>query len=260
MRLMLHEVRVRRRTIFWWAFGLAAFGLMYLGFYPSIADEFADIDIASIEFYEAMGVTGMATFEDYMMSTVLNILPLLVGAFGIVLGTGALAGEEGAGTLEPLAALPISRLRLYAAKAAALLVTSLVVMLAVAAMVTALFVMLDAEIDTSVTAADLFGAVMSLWLVAFVFLAAGMFLGALLPSRARQPPPRVPCWWSPSSPTTWRAWSSSSRPCSPCSRPTGPAAWSRCSRRMWRGTRCSSSCSWAWRRSFSARSCSGGAT
>lgn len=181
--LMRHEVRVRRKTIFWWTVGLAAFGLMYTGFYPSVTDEFRDIDIGSIEVYKAMGVSGMATFEQYMMSTVLNILPLLVGAFGIVLGTGTLAGEEGAGTLELLAALPISRTRLYLAKAAALMVTSALVVVAVSAIITALFVAIESDIDTSVAAVDLFGALLSLWLIAFVFLALGMFVGAFLPSR-----------------------------------------------------------------------------
>ena len=112
---MRHEVRVRRRTIVGWTIGLGFFAVMYMSFFPALPDDMLNLDIGSVDIYKSMGVESMATFDGYMQSTVLNFLPLLAGAFGVVLGVGALAGEEDDGTLELLAALPISRLQLYAA-------------------------------------------------------------------------------------------------------------------------------------------------
>jgi ABC-2 type transport system permease protein len=181
--LLRHEVRVRRRTILGWSIGLAFFGVMYMSFYPALPDEMRSLDLESIDIYRSMGVQSMATFDGYMQSTVFNFLPLLVGAFGVVLGAGAIAGEEGAGTLELLAALPISRLQLYVAKAAALIIAAFLVLLAVALILTGVFLAIQSEIDTSVAALDVFSVMLSHWLIAFVFLSLSLFLSAYLPSR-----------------------------------------------------------------------------
>ncbi len=181
--LMLHEVRVRRRTIIGWALGLGFFAVMYMSFYPALPEEMRNLDIGSVEIYQSLGVESMATFEGYLDSTVINFLPLLVGAFGIVLGAGALAGEEDAGTLEHLAALPISRLQLYVAKAVAVIVAAVLSLLAVGAVAAAVFLALESEIDTSVTAADVFWVLLGHSLIAFVFVSLGLFLGAFLPTR-----------------------------------------------------------------------------
>jgi len=183
VELMRHEVRVRRRTILGWTLGLAFFSLMYMTFYPALPQEFREFDVESIDIYRSMGVHSMATFEGYMRSTVLNFLPLLMGAFGIVLGAGALAGEEDAGTLELLASLPVSRLQLFAAKAAAVILAAFAVTLAVATIVALAFLALQSEMDTAVTTRQVFGAVLAHWLVALVFVALGLLLGAYLPSR-----------------------------------------------------------------------------
>lgn len=183
LSLMRHELRLRRRTIIGWTIGLAFFGVMYMSFYPALPDEMLELDFESIEIYKSMGFRTMATFDGYMLSSVFNFLPLLAGVFGIVLGVGALVGEEDSGTLELLASLPVSRLRLYVAKAAALILATLIVTLLVALIMVGVFLALESEMNTSVSAADLFWVVMSQWLVIFAFLALGLLLGAFMPSR-----------------------------------------------------------------------------
>jgi ABC-2 type transport system permease protein len=181
--LMVHELRIRRRAILGWTIGLSFFAVLYMSFFPALPDDLLDLDFESIDVYKSMGVRTMSTFEGYMLSSVLNFLPLLVAAFGIVLGAGALAGEEGDGTLELLAALPISRFRLYSAKALSLMLTAFVITLAVAAITLVAFLALESELDTDVTAESLFGVMLSFWLVAFIFVSLSLFLGAYLPSR-----------------------------------------------------------------------------
>jgi ABC-2 type transport system permease protein len=181
--LMIHEIRVRRRTILGWTVALAFFAAMYMAFYPALPDEMRNLDMGSIDIYKSMGVQTMATFDGYMQSTVFNFLPLLAAVFGLLLGTGALAGEEDAGTIEHLAALPISRVQLYAAKAIAVIAAAFFVMLAAALVVAGVFLVIEGKVDTSVTALDLASVVVAHGLIAFVFLSLGLCLGALLPSR-----------------------------------------------------------------------------
>jgi ABC-2 type transport system permease protein len=183
LNLLLHEIRVRRGAIIGWTMGLGFFAIMYMSFFPALPDELLNMPIEEIEIYQAMGVQSMSTFEGYMLSTVFNFFPLLVGIFGVVLGVGALAGEEENGTLELLASLPLSRLELVLAKAAALALVGLVVMLLVGIGVMGVFSLLQDQIPTAVTAIDLFYAILINWLIMFVFMTLSLFLGAYLPNR-----------------------------------------------------------------------------
>jgi ABC-2 type transport system permease protein len=183
LNLFLHELRIRRGAIFGWTIGLGFFAIMYMSFFPALPPELLNMPIEEIEIYQAMGVESMATFEGYMLSTVFNFLPLLVGIFGVVLGVGALAGEEENGTLELLASLPISRVELVLAKTAALALATFIVMLLVGLSVIGVFIALQDQITTAVTAFDLFSAILSNWLTLFVFITLSLFLGAYLPNR-----------------------------------------------------------------------------
>lgn len=53
-------------------------------------------------------------------------MPLIAGIFGVSLGIATLVGEEDDGTLELLAALPISRVQLILAKVVALLIAAFI--------------------------------------------------------------------------------------------------------------------------------------
>jgi ABC-2 type transport system permease protein len=183
LNLLLHEIRVRRGAILGWTIGLGFFAIMYMSFFPALPAELLDLPIEEIEIYRAMGVESMATFEGYMLSTVFNFFPLLAGIFGVVLGVGALAGEEDNGTLELLASLPISRVGLVLGKAAALGLGALIVMLLVGLGVMGVFSILQDQIPTGISALDLFFAILINWLITFVFITLSLFLGAYLPNR-----------------------------------------------------------------------------
>jgi ABC-2 type transport system permease protein len=182
-KLLLHEIKVRRGAIIGWTIGLSFFSIMYMSFYPALPPEFLDFPIEEIEIYRAMGVMSMVTFEGYMLSTVWNFLALLAGIFGIVIGIGALAGEEDSGTLELLASLPLSRLQLFLAKAAALVMVVLLVMVLVGVAVVVAFVAIQDQFETFITAADLFLVTLSHWLITYVFAALSLFIGAYFPNR-----------------------------------------------------------------------------
>jgi ABC-2 type transport system permease protein len=183
VKLLLHEIRMRRGAIIGWTIGLAAFILMYVTVYPTLPPEYFDVSLEDIEFYKVLGVMNMATFEGYLFSVVYNLLPLLAGIFGITLGVGVLAGEEDSGTLELLAALPLSRAQLVLTKAAALAIAVFLVMLIVGLIVMVVFIAIQDQIETTVTATDMFLVTLSHWLITFVFATISLFLGAYLPNR-----------------------------------------------------------------------------
>jgi len=111
LRLFLQELRFRRNAIIGWGLGLCFFPIIYVGLYPSFADQMANFqEILDLAIYQAMGIT-MASFEGYMASTVTNLVPVILSIYAVINGTGTLAGEDDSGRLELflslMAALPL---------------------------------------------------------------------------------------------------------------------------------------------------------
>ena len=180
--LLRHELRVRRGGAVGWALGLGLFCAIYTLIYTVLPDEVRQIDPRALALLNSLGIQTFATFEGFILGTMFNFLPLLVGLFGAMIGIGALAGEEDEGTLELLAALPVSRVQLVLVKALALCISAALVMIFDGLIAAGVFALLG--LDTPVTALDMFLTTQSLWLMAFVFLAIGLFLGAYLPNRS----------------------------------------------------------------------------
>jgi ABC-2 type transport system permease protein len=181
INLLLHEVRVRWRAILGWTIGLGFYSVIYMIIYPALPAEMRAIDPQALALLRSLGVQTLATFEGFILGTEFNFLPLLVGVFGVFMGIGALVGEEDDGILELLAALPISRVQLILAKAAALVIAAFIVLLVDGLIAMGVFTAL--QIDTPITAPDLFWVILSHWLMAFVFMTLSLFLGAFLPNR-----------------------------------------------------------------------------
>jgi len=106
-------------------------------------------------------------------------VPLLLITVAIIGATGTLAGEEGAGTLEPLLALPVTRTRLLLEKCAGLTLALLLSALAMLPgfLVGLLFVDLDLRVGRMVLAA------LNMVPLAFLFLTLSLWAAAALPSR-----------------------------------------------------------------------------
>jgi ABC-2 type transport system permease protein len=182
LNLLLQELRVRRGAFAGWAVALTFFSNVYILMYPSLPVEVREIDVRALALLESLGIKTLATFEGWIAGTEFNILPMVAGLFGVFMGIGTLIGEEEEGTLELLATLPLSRLQLLLAKAGALFVAALALFALDGLVVMAVFRAL--AIDTPVTALDLYRVIVCHWLMAFVFMAASLFLGAYLPTRS----------------------------------------------------------------------------
>lgn len=183
LSLLLHELRVRRGGIIGWSLGLSIYAGLYTAFYPALPDEMMALDYQDIELFQLFGEMNMATFESYMGSSVFNFLGVLLGIFAVISGVGILAGEEDNGTLEQLVTLPLRRWQLVLAKALALAIAALIVLAIVGLVIAAVFTAVESQVETTVTAGDLFLMTLAIWPLALVFMLLSLFLGALLPSR-----------------------------------------------------------------------------
>lgn len=118
----------RRKSIFWWIGGLGFLALVTIFSYPSFKDTEGLEDIfenmepmlamfgveSASELFSPVGLMNARLYE--------SIGILVVGAFGVSMGTAALAGEEDKGTMELLLMQPISRTSIILHKHASMIV------------------------------------------------------------------------------------------------------------------------------------------
>ena len=114
IRLLWQEILFRRNAIIGWGLGLCFFPIVYIGIYPSVAEEMKGL--ADLEIYQAMGLS-LGTFEDWVSSIILLFVPLLASIYALINGTGTLAGEEEDGRLEMIVTLPMPRWQIVTVKA-----------------------------------------------------------------------------------------------------------------------------------------------
>jgi ABC-2 type transport system permease protein len=182
-RLLLQELRVRRGAIIGWGLGLCFFPVVYVGLYPSFADQMENFyEILDLPIYQALGIS-MASFEGYMASTVTNLVPVILAIYAVINGTGTLAGEEDNGRLEMIVALPIRRWQIVAVKALALGVALILILAITSAGAALTLLSILSQVDTNVTAADVYLSLLSAWPLVMAFGMISLFLGAFSPSR-----------------------------------------------------------------------------
>ena len=125
--LLNHEIRSRWRAILGWGFGLILYGALYILIFPSYLFERLQV-LKDLSIYKIVGIQ-LGSFEGYMASIVLVYIPILLGIYCIIASTSTLAGEEDNGTLELIVTMPLSRWQILTAKAAALCVVVLLIMI-----------------------------------------------------------------------------------------------------------------------------------
>jgi beta-exotoxin I transport system permease protein len=133
------DLRLRRRSMLWYAVGMAAYAFIIVAMYPSMKRDTSLSDLMQGNQTAAalFGVTGSLTSPVGWTNGNLyaNFLPLLVLLLTIGYGANAIAGQAEDGVLGVMASLPLSRRRLVLEKAAALVVVALPMALATMAVV-----------------------------------------------------------------------------------------------------------------------------
>lgn len=175
-RKTLRDVRTSTIAVAITNFAMA-FVLILL--YPEYRDSLADFDASGM--YEGfLGEAGSITSpEGFLSAEFFSWIPLLLITVAIIGGTGAFAGEEGAGTLDFLLAQPISRRRLVVEKAAAL---SLAVAIAALASFPG-FLLGRVFVEFDLGLLRVFEAVVNMLPVTLLFLALALWGSAAFPGR-----------------------------------------------------------------------------
>jgi ABC-2 type transport system permease protein len=181
--LVKKTLRDDRRALLGWAVGIGVFVAVYVSFYPAFQDQTlqARQDAVPEGFRDFMGAADFTSGAGYLQATVYSLIPLiLLVLFATLLGNKAIAGPEEAGTLDLLLANPISRRRFalqrYAALAAGIVAVSLVPW--------ALVLLLEAQFDMGVGAANVSAASVGMLLVALCFGTLAFAVGAATGSKA----------------------------------------------------------------------------
>jgi len=175
-----HEMKSRLPSTLVWGIALSLFGATYITIFPQIEEQITALADWSI--YQAMGF-DMGTFEGFLGSTVVLVIPLILGIYVIIISTRTLAGEEEDGTLELLLAMPLQRWQIVSAKAIAIGLSTLFI-LAIAGLGNGLVLnWIKRTVEVDVTFRQLFIAVVNGWPLVLAVSMIGLFLSAYLPTQ-----------------------------------------------------------------------------
>lgn len=114
-----------RGQILGWGLGLAALGLILVPFYDIFREQQADfmqmIDSYPPEFMAFFGgdAASLATPEGYLGMYGFSLLPIIIGIFVVLAGSGLVASDEESGRLDLILAHPVSRTSLFWGRLAA---------------------------------------------------------------------------------------------------------------------------------------------
>lgn len=185
LSVFLHSLSRYRGQILGWGLGLAVLGFYLIGFYDTIAAEQETYTRLIESFPKEMiaffgDFTEMATPQGYLGIEFFSYMPLILGIFAVMAGSGLLASDEEAGTLELVIAHPISRTALFMSR--------LLAFIAAAASILGItwlsFVISKQSSSIDVTAEKLALPFIELFALLMLFGGLALLLSMLLPSRA----------------------------------------------------------------------------
>ncbi len=182
-----HSLSRQRGAILGWGLTLAVIAMIFVPFYDSIAENAAQFQ-QMIELYpkELMAFfTGGGTFnfttpEGFLSVEYFSFMPLVIGVFAILAGSGLLAADEERGVLDLVAAQPISRTALYWGRLLSLVVSlvSILILGYAGVMIGTTYSLMKLDaVETIIPFASLFAYLL-------FFMGLSLLLSMVLPSRS----------------------------------------------------------------------------
>lgn len=118
MTVFRYTLRRFRGQILGWGIALALLGVLLVSMYDMIAaeqEQFEDLlEIYPPELTAFMGdISSFATPEGFLSIEFFSFMPLILGIFGVLMGSGLLVSDEEKGTLDLIMAHPVSRTALF---------------------------------------------------------------------------------------------------------------------------------------------------
>jgi ABC-2 type transport system permease protein len=175
------DLRLRRRSMLWFAVGMAIYAFMLVAMYPTVK---SDASLGALTENPAvaalLGVAGSFTSPAGWVSGNLyaNFLPLMILLLTIGYGASSIAGQSEDGSLGLVVTLPISRRRLVREKT--LVLALIAVPLAVATMA---FILLGRHYDLTLPSGAVIGTTVAVLVMGVDFGLIAMIIGVLTGSR-----------------------------------------------------------------------------
>lgn len=176
--VFLKAMRDQQWMILGFGLGSALMAAMVLAIYPSYSEALEDF-VLPPALQAIVGDVDFTTANGFVSAEFFSWIPVLFVVYGIIQGTGALAGEESAGTIDLLLAQPISRARLLVEKSVAIVVGAV----AIAALALPGFVIPYYLMDIDVSLGGLLAATMAMAPLTLAFAALALLAGCFLPTR-----------------------------------------------------------------------------
>jgi ABC-2 type transport system permease protein len=177
-------LRQFRGQIISWGLALFLLSLMLVPFYESISGNQSQLlgylESFPEEFTAFFGdFTSMGTPQGYLDIEYFSYMPLLIGIFAVLAGSGLIAADEEAGKLDLIAAQPLSRTRFFISRVLAFISASIVIVF---------FgwlgmVLLLGKSGMDLTPAQLVLPFIPVLAYIFIFAALALVLSMLMPSR-----------------------------------------------------------------------------
>ncbi|MBI2976827.1 MAG: ABC transporter permease subunit [Chloroflexi bacterium] len=173
-----------RGQILGWGLGLGLLGFYLMPFYDTLAEQQETLKqlLASYppELMAFFGnTTVMFTPEGYLGFEYFSLMPVILGIFAVLAGSGLLVGDEESGTLDLVLAHPLSRTELFLGKLLGFIATTVGIL--ILAWLGLVIGRNFSNID--LTAGQLAMPFLSLFGVLLLFGALALLLSMLLPSR-----------------------------------------------------------------------------
>ena len=122
-----------RGQIIGWGIAMFLLGLMMVSFYDTVAKQQEQFNELLKSYPPEMmaffgDISAFATPEGYLSTEYFSLMPLILGIFVVLSGSGLLAGDEEKGTLDLILAHPVSRTSLFMGRLLALVLATIIVL------------------------------------------------------------------------------------------------------------------------------------
>ena len=173
------SLRDQKWQILGFGLALAVIGALDVFIWPAYRDALQNLQVpAAVQAFLGSDLS-IATGPGFLSSEFFSWTPILLIVYAVIQGTGAIAGEEGSGTLDLLLAQPVARRDVLVQKAAASCLGS-VLMVAIGA--GGFFVSVP-FVDINVTLREITLAMANMLPITLFFFALSLWLSAVAPSR-----------------------------------------------------------------------------
>ncbi len=179
LNVFAKAMRDQRWQVAGFALALAAMSSTSVWLWPSVRDSLQNFDIPEAAKAFLGSDLDFATGAGYLSGRYFGWTEILAIVFAIIAGTGAIAGEESAGTIDLLLAQPVSRRWVVLQKLAATVIGAV----AIVAGGYAGFLASVPTVDMEVGLGDLAVACANMLPIVLFFYALSLWAGAVAPNR-----------------------------------------------------------------------------